>query len=150
MPFCRGKIKGIPPNLTEVYVRPTRHCLGGFILLEQLRFLVEDVNERGHLVPLLTGNQLSIAISADEEKALLYIDNGELKMSKWLDGEYDVYLSSSKLVMALLFSGKIKLRNASRTNELELHSTLRAALLLESVFVLANPSILIEETEISK
>lgn len=114
--------------------------------MEQIRTLVEEVNTRGHLCPLLKGNNISVTLSTEEENALLIIKDGKLSTSEWSDKKSDVYISGTKNIMMALINGEIKLRNASSNNQVKLHSTLRSALLLESVFFLAMP----DKTEISK
>lgn len=107
--------------------------------MELLRVLVEEVNTRGHLSSLLKGNQLTVLLRSEEEEVILKIDNSQLTLSQEHEERVDVVLSGKHRILTQLVSGEIKLRTASKNNEIELKSTMRASLLIESLFILAIP-----------
>lgn len=106
--------------------------------MELLRVLVEEVNTRGHLASLLT-NQLTVHLHSEKEEVILKIENGKLILSQEQEERVDVVISGKHPVLVDLVSGEIKLRVASKNNEIELKSSMRASLLVESLFVLAIP-----------
>ncbi|TKC15399.1 SCP2 sterol-binding domain-containing protein [Robertmurraya kyonggiensis] len=107
-------------------------------MLELLRVLVEEVNTRGHLASLLT-NQLTVLLRSEEEEVILKIENGQLILNQNQEERVDVVISGKNPDLNKLVLGEIKLRTASKNNEIDLKSTMRASLLLESLFILAIP-----------
>lgn len=108
-------------------------------MLELLRVMVEEVNTRGHLTSLLKGNQLTVLLRSEEEEVILKIKDIQLFLSQDQEERVDVIISGTHSVLTELVSGKIKLRTASKNNEIELKSTMRASLFIESLFILAIP-----------
>ncbi|MDF1510915.1 MULTISPECIES: alkyl sulfatase C-terminal domain-containing protein [Bacillaceae] len=119
-------------------------------MLELLRIMVDEVNKRGHLTPLLNKTILSVQLLADDEQVSLQIDNGMLQVSGLKKDSVDVSIVGNKQAIEAILTGKRKLRKAIVAQEVQWRGSMRASLLLESLFHLAIPNYTVEKTEISK
>lgn len=119
-------------------------------MLELLRIMVDEVNKRGHLTPLLNKTILSVQLLADDEQVSLQIDNGMLQVSGLKKESVDVSIVGNKQAIEAILTGKRKLRKAIVAQEVQWRGSMRASLLLESLFHLAIPNYTEEKTEISK
>ncbi|GIN62110.1 hypothetical protein J27TS8_21030 [Robertmurraya siralis] len=108
-------------------------------MLELLRILVDEVNERSHLTPLLH-KTISVQLIADEEQAILQIEDGVLRIYEDERNAANVFIMGKKQVMEAIITGNLKLRKAIAAQEVDWQGSLRTALLLESLFRLAIPN----------
>lgn len=106
-------------------------------MLEMLQLLVGEVNMRGHLNSLINGVKLKVLLNCENEAALLKIEKGKLEIIDLENQSCDAIISGNKPIITDLLAGRIKLRNANKRKMIELKSTIRASLLLESLFYLA-------------
>lgn len=119
-------------------------------MLELLYKLAAEVNTRGHLTSLLKGIKLTVLIRCNYEDIFLTIDGGEINVLDHAEREVEGVISGDTEVLKEIFTGQLKLRKASENNEIHLKSTIRAALLLESLFYLGYSNASEKKTESSK
>lgn len=119
-------------------------------MLETLYKWAAEVNTRGHLTSLLKGVKLTVLLNCEQEDVFLTIDNGEIDVLNHAEREEDAIISGDMEVIKEILTGRVKLRKASENNEINLDSTIRAGLLLESLFYLGYLGELAEKAEISK
>ncbi|MGG0717344.1 hypothetical protein ABE096_07055 [Robertmurraya massiliosenegalensis] len=117
-------------------------------MLELLRILIDEVTERGHLAPLLNKTSLSVHLISGDDQAILQIENGVMELNESVSMTTNAVIKGNKDVMQALLTGKMKLRKASEAEQLEWQGSIRASLLLESLFILAMPNYVEEKTEI--
>jgi len=91
---------------------------------------------------------MSVMLDSNSGVNVLIIENGKLGMEEEADQEIDAYISGKEAIMKELLMGRIKLRAARKNGHLQLKSTIRNSLFLESLFFLALTSG--NHTEISK
>lgn len=118
--------------------------------MEILYNFADELNNRGHLTSILKGVKLYVQLNWENGSHFITIENGKVEVLEQIEGEIGAIISGEKGVLEDILIGKLKLRNASRNNEIELKSTFRTSLFLESLFYLARQDELIEKVEISK
>lgn len=106
--------------------------------MELLYAMVNEVNTRGHLQPLLKGKTVAVKIElTDKEPLFLMIDNEELQLTSTLEKDEDAYIAGDKEILESLLTGRLRLREAVKNNLLHFEGTFRLSLFLESLFSLA-------------
>lgn len=111
--------------------------IGGVILWTLLRRMVDEVNEREHLTPLLNGASMTVQFVQERSSIFLVVENGKLTLKEKNDEKVDATIMSEPEVMKSLILGEIKLREAYKNNLLKLNSTFRTSLFLETLFKLS-------------
>lgn len=106
--------------------------------MELLYAMVNEVNTRGHLLPLLKGKTLVVKIDIkDNDPVFLILDNEHLQLNSSSEREVDTYLAGDAATMKSLLYGKVRLREAVNHDILHFEGTFSTSLFLESLFSLA-------------
>lgn len=106
-------------------------------MLNVLKMVVDEINTRGHLLPLLNGIALTILFTSEEQRGRLSIHNDALVIDEAGAEETDVTINGNEAMLNALFLGELKLRKACKEDNLSVRGSIRNLLLLESLFLLA-------------
>lgn len=100
--------------------------------------MVNEVNTRGHLLPLLKGKTLVVKIDVkDNDPVFLIVDNEHLQLNSSSEREADAYIAGDTATVESLLYGKMRLRKAVNSDILHFEGTFSTSLFLESLFSLA-------------
>jgi len=101
---------------------------------------IDEVKSKTHLNQLLKDLVFSICLKAENERIPLSVRNGEIVMDYNNNDEiYDAIISGPRDSIQAILTGKEKLRDAMRWNDVTVTSTFRKLLFLESLFYLSKP-----------
>jgi len=109
-------------------------------MLAQLQSTVNEWSNRTHLFVFLNNKPIHVCIRTEEEVAYIRISKEEIRLLA--DGEdhlIDAEIYGEKEVIVSLLRGEIKLRQATTSNLVELRSSFRTALYLETLLFLVKP-----------
>lgn len=119
-------------------------------MLNGLRMVVDEINTRGHLLPLLNGVALTVLFTNEEHEVRLSIHNDALVIDEMGEKEPDVIISGDGAMLHALFLGELKLRKACKDGCLRVRGSIRNVLLIESLFLLALTGVEKEKTDFLK
>lgn len=106
--------------------------------MELLETMVNEVNTRAHLQPLLKGKTLAVKFDIkDKDPVFLIIENEYLQLNSTSEREVDAYVAGDAAAVESLLNGNVRLREAINHDILHFEGTFRISLFLESLFSLA-------------
>jgi ubiquinone biosynthesis protein UbiJ len=108
--------------------------------LEQLlkEFLLR-LKEKQHLLPLLPQQIMLVGIESDQETLYITLSKKDIYVRKDCSEQVDVLLTGTLASLQSLFLGKVKLQQLIRLKELDVYSSFRHLLLIESLLHLCKP-----------
>jgi hypothetical protein len=110
------------------------------VVLEQLlkEFLLRLV-EKEHLLPLLPQHSMLVGIESDQGSLYMTISKNDIHIRKECPENVDVLLTGTISSIQSLFLGHVKLQQLIRLKEVNVYSSFRHLLLIESLLHLCKP-----------
>lgn len=108
------------------------------LLQEWVTSLVDNLNRKEVLKPLLRNTSFSLAICCQNTSHVIEFRNNHFSWRPKKDENPDVWLSGERESLHKITSGEILLRKARKMGLIQLDGSLRKILLLESLFFLSN------------
>jgi hypothetical protein len=135
---------GFSAVLSNEYGRTEKPCVEckhrGGKMRDAAAAFIDEVKSKTHLNQLLKDLVFSICLKAENERIPLSVRNGEILMDHNNNDEiYDAIISGPRDSIQAILTGKEKLRDAMRWNDVTVTSTFRKLLFLESLFYLSKP-----------
>jgi len=109
---------------------------------ELIEYFVKNLEHKKHIYELLDRVKLVLTIGNERESCSIYIDNGMVSMSPIVmeKNPMKVIIQGNCEAISLLLNGRLKLREGTIRDELQVMGSFRNKLLLESVFYLGGKS----------
>lgn len=99
--------------------------------------LVKNLNQSHVIKPLLRREAFIIKVESGESSFYLELKNGVFTVLPTADN-HTILLKGNRNSIEDVFEGRVLLRRAKKEQDVEVHSSLRKLLLLESLFHLVN------------
>ncbi|WP_042353912.1 hypothetical protein [Bacillus rubiinfantis] len=103
---------------------------------------IKTLKKKEHIRPLLKGLDMLVTIATDDKKYHLVFHNGNVTLQEVSnETQTKIIISGSTEAIDLLLMGRERLRVLEKIGSLQVKSSLRNALLLESIFYLTKPDV---------
>jgi hypothetical protein len=107
------------------------------VMIEAVQGFMEAVRERSHVRKLIENvDMLNIRIITENKNSVLAIRHSEILLLDDLENNVTCTISGQEESLNILLAGKEKLRNLVKAGKLEVTSSFRSLLLMESIFLL--------------
>lgn len=108
---------------------------------ERIELFMNALQKKGHIMQLINKLDICLEVETEDNTCYLYFQKNRIEMTDQqnLSAYYHAKLSGRETLLADLFDGKIKLREAVNDGSLSITCAFRTLLVLESIIFLARP-----------
>jgi hypothetical protein len=137
--ICRDFCKGFFPLDMEINETAVTEEEGNLDMRELVKQLAERMKTLNHLLPILPEEELYVRFESETGTAVVVISKHRISPKAEVDERRVLTVRGSKEALESLLSGRMKLQQLIRLQEVHISGSFRHMLLLESLLHLAKP-----------